>query len=63
MVLTPGAMYNNSGYILLGYIVERTDELSQYIETTFLNHGMTNSLYGSDTKSVLKTGQGAYGKR
>jgi CubicO group peptidase (beta-lactamase class C family) len=66
MDFAPGTQWNysNSGYILLGYIVEKVSDKTypQYIEDNFFKPlGMTNSLYGSDTK-IIKNRAGAYDK-
>ncbi|WP_343558921.1 serine hydrolase domain-containing protein [Sphingobacterium sp.] len=48
--------YNNSGYVLLGYIIELTSGLTyqEYIEQNiFKKIGMSNSYYASD-RSVIK---------
>lgn len=48
--------YNNSGYILLGYIIEKVSGLTyeQYVvENLFKPAGMENSLYGND-RIILK---------
>ncbi len=60
----PGAKweYSNSGYFLLGYIIEKiTGKLySEYLEENFFKPlGMTNSLYASD-KRIIKNRVGAY---
>lgn len=47
--------YNNSGYILLGHIIEIVSEMSyaDFIQNTFFDPlGMTNSYYGSKTKLI-----------
>ncbi|HOY97622.1 MAG TPA: serine hydrolase [Catalimonadaceae bacterium] len=64
MEFAPGTQwhYNNSGYFLLGYIIEKASGKSypDYIETQFFKPlGMTNSLYGSD-KKIIKNRAGAY---
>lgn len=66
MEFAPGTKwkYNNSGYFLLGYIIEKLSgkTYSQYVEETFFKPlGMTNSLYGSDSK-IIKNRAGAYDK-
>lgn len=57
MEFTPGTKwnYNNSGYFLLGYIIEKASgrTYAQYIEENiFQPLGMTNSLYGSNLKII-----------
>ena len=57
MEFAPGTKwnYNNSGYFLLGYIIEKVSGKSyrEYIEQNlFEPAGMTSSLYGSDAKIV-----------
>lgn len=57
MEFAPGTKwnYNNSGYFLLGYIIEKVSGKSypEYIEENFFKPlGMTNTLYGSDSKIV-----------
>ena len=64
MRFTPGAKweYSNSGYFLLGYIIEKiTGKLySEYLEENFFKPlGMANSLYASD-KRIIKNRVGAY---
>ncbi len=66
MEFAPGTQfkYNNSGYFLLGYIIEKVSGKTypQYIEENFFKPlGMTNSLYGSDSK-IIKNRAGAYAK-
>ncbi len=66
MGFAPGTKfsYSNSGYFLLGYIIEKVSGKTypQYIEENFfMPLGMTNSLYGSDTK-IIKNRAGAYEK-
>ncbi|MEE4176402.1 MAG: serine hydrolase domain-containing protein, partial [Bacteroides sp.] len=58
MNFAPGErfLYNNSGYILLGYIIEKVSEESyaDYVRTQlFEPAGMEHSLYGDD-KQILK---------
>jgi len=64
MRFTPGTKweYSNSGYFLLGYIIEiitgKTYE--EYLEENFFKPlGMTNSLFAS-TKKIIKNRVGAY---
>ena len=57
MEFAPGTKwnYNNSGFFLLGYIIEKVSGLKyqDYIEQNiFKLAGMTNSLYGSDRKII-----------
>lgn len=64
MEFAPGTRwnYNNSGYFLLGYIIEILSgkTYSQYVEENFFKPlGMTNTLYGSDSK-IIKNRAGAY---
>jgi CubicO group peptidase (beta-lactamase class C family) len=66
MEFAPGTKwsYNNSGYFLLGYIIEKVSGKTypQYIEENFFKPlGMTNSLFGSDSK-IVKNRAGAYEK-
>ena len=66
MEFAPGTKwnYNNSGYFLLGYIIEKITGKTypQYLEENFFKPlGMTNSYYGSDTK-IIKNRATAYGK-
>lgn len=56
--------YNNSGYFLLGYIIEKISGKTypQYVEENFFKPlGMTSSLYGSDSK-IIKNRAGGYDK-
>jgi len=57
MEFAPGTKwnYNNSGYFLLGYIIEKITGKTypEYLEENFFKPlGMTNTLYGSDSKIV-----------
>jgi CubicO group peptidase (beta-lactamase class C family) len=66
MEFAPGTKmkYNNSGYFLLGYIIEKVSGKTypQYVEDNFFKPlGMSNSLYGSDSK-IVKNRAGAYDK-
>lgn len=66
MEFAPGTKwnYNNSGYYLLGYIIEKISGKTypEYIEENiFKTLGMTNSYYGSDSK-IIKNRAAAYGK-
>ena len=66
MEFAPGTKwkYNNSGYFLLGYIIEKISGKTypQYVEDNFFKPlGMSNSLYGSDSK-IVKNRAGAYDK-
>ena len=59
MEFAPGTKwnYNNLGYFLLGYIIEKISGKTylQYVEENFFKPlGMTNSLYGSDSKVIKK---------
>ncbi len=63
MDFAPGTKwnYNNSGYFLLGYIIEKASGKSypDYIEENFFKPlGMTGSLFGSDTKIVKNRASG-----
>jgi len=63
MEFAPGTKwnYNNSGFFLLGYIIEKASGKSyqEYIEENlFKPAGMTNSLYGSDRKIVKNRAYG-----
>ena len=56
--------YNNSGYFLLGYVIEKISGKTypQYVEENFFKPlGMTSSLYGSDSK-IIKNRAGGYDK-
>jgi CubicO group peptidase (beta-lactamase class C family) len=64
MEFAPGTQwsYNNSGYFLLGYIIEKVSGKTypEYIESQFFKPlGMKHSLYGSD-KKIVKNRAGAY---
>lgn len=64
MRFAPGAEweYSNSGYFLLGYIIEiiTGKPYSEYLEENFFKPlGMTNSLYANDTR-IIKNRVGAY---
>ena len=64
MRFAPGTKweYCNSGYFLLGYIIEKITgkPYSEYLEENFFNPiGMTNSLYAND-KRIIKNRVGAY---
>lgn len=53
--------YNNSGYVLLGYIIEKVSGKSygDFIEQEiFKPLGMKNSLYGSNTRIIANKAQG-----
>jgi len=63
MEFAPGTKwnYNNSGYFILGYIIEKASGKSypDYIEENFFKPlGMTGSLFGSDTKIVKNRASG-----
>lgn len=68
MRFTPGTKweYSNSGYFLLGYIIEKvTDKpYSVYLEENFFKPlGMNNSSYNNDTKIIKnRVGTYSYGK-
>jgi len=64
MLFAPGTKweYSNSGYFLLGYIIEKItgNPYSEYLEENFFKPlGMTNSLYANDTR-IIKNRVGAY---
>jgi len=66
MEFAPGTKwnYNNSGYFLLGYIIEKLSGKTypEYVEENiFKPLGMTNSYYGSDSK-IIKNRAAAYSK-
>lgn len=66
MEFAPGTKwnYNNSGYFLLGYIIEKITGKTypQYLEENFFKPlDMTNSYYGSDSK-IIKNRASAYEK-
>lgn len=63
MEFAPGSKwnYNNSGYILLGYIIEKVSGKSyeQYVqENLFAPAGMTRSGYGNDSRIILNRAKG-----
>lgn len=63
MEFAPGSKwnYNNSGYILLGYIIEKVSGKSyeQYVqENLFTPAGMTRSGYGNDSRIILNRAKG-----
>lgn len=64
MEFSPGAKwnYNNSGYILLGYIIEKASgkTYAEYIEENlFRPAGMTSTSYGND-KNIIKNRASGY---
>lgn len=64
MRFAPGTRweYSNSGYFLLGYIIENIagESYAEYLEENFFKPlGMSNSLYASDTR-IIKNRVGAY---
>lgn len=64
MEFAPGTAfrYNNSGYFLLGYIIEKISgkTYSEYLEENiFKPLGMTHSMYGND-RTIIKNRAGAY---
>jgi len=66
MEFAPGTKwnYNNSGYFLLGYIIEKLSGKTypEYVEENiFKPLGMTNSNYGSDSR-IIKNRAAAYSK-
>ena len=63
MDFAPGTQYkyNNSGYFLLGYIIEKVSGKTypQYVVDNFFKVlNMSNSLYGSDTKIIKNRADG-----
>ena len=63
MEFAPGTKwnYNNSGFFLLGYIIEKITgkTYAEYIQENFFTPlGMTSSLYGSDTKIIKNRAYG-----
>ena len=63
MEFAPGTKwnYNNSGYFLLGYIIEKVTGKSypDYIQENFFTPlGMTSTCYGSDTKIIKNRAYG-----
>jgi CubicO group peptidase (beta-lactamase class C family) len=65
MEFAPGTKwnYNNSGFFLLGYIIEKVTGKSyqDYIQDNFFTPlGMTSSCYGSDTR-IIKNRASGYG--
>lgn len=63
MEFTPGTKwnYNNSGYFMLGYIIEKVSgkKYAEYLqENFFIPLGMTSSLYGDDKKIVINRASG-----
>jgi CubicO group peptidase (beta-lactamase class C family) len=63
MEFAPGTRwnYNNSGYFLLGYIIEKASGRTypKYLEDNFFKPlGMTNSYFGSDTKIIKNRAAG-----
>jgi len=63
MEFAPGTKwnYNNSGYFLLGYIIEKVSgkTYGDYIEENFFKKlGMNNSYYGSDTRLIKNRASG-----
>lgn len=66
MKFAPGTSqdYNNSGYFLLGHIIEKITgrPYAEYLEDNFFKPlGMSNSLYGSDTR-LIQNRVGTYSK-
>jgi len=66
MEFAPGTKwnYNNSGYFLLGYIIEKVSGKTypEYVEENiFKPLGMSNSYYGSDSR-IIKNRAAAYSK-
>ncbi len=66
MDFVPGTKwkYNNSGYFLLGYIIEVITKkpYSTYLEDNFIKPlGLSDTYYGSDTR-IIKNRVGAYDK-
>ena len=63
MEFAPGTKwnYNNSGYFLLGYIIEKVTGKSyaDYLQENFFTPlGMTSSCYGSDTRIIINRASG-----
>lgn len=63
MEFAPGTKwnYNNSGFFLLGYIIEKVTGMTyaEYIQENFFTPlGMTSSCYGSDTKIIKNRAYG-----
>ncbi|MBN8676046.1 MAG: serine hydrolase [Chitinophagales bacterium] len=63
MDFAPGTQwnYNNSGYFLLGYIIEKVSGVTyeEYVkENLFKPAGMTNSAYGNDTRIITNRAKG-----
>ncbi len=63
MDFAPGTQwnYNNSGFFLLGYIIEKLSGKTypQYVEDVFFKPlGMTNSYYGNDSKLIKNRATG-----
>jgi len=63
MEFAPGTKwnYNNSGYVLLGYIIEKITGKSyaEYLQENFFTPlGMTSTCYGSDTKIIKNRAYG-----
>lgn len=63
MEFAPGTKwnYNNSGFFLLGYIIEKVTgkTYAEYIQENFFTPlGMTSSCYGSDTKIIKNRAYG-----
>lgn len=63
MEFAPGTKYNynNSGFFLLGYIIEKVSgkTYAEYIQDSFFTpSGMTGSCYGSDTKIIKNRASG-----
>jgi len=66
MDFAPGTKwnYNNSGYILLGYIIEKVSgkTYEQYIkDNLFVPAGMTNSGYGNENRIIKNRAKGYQG--
>ncbi|MDC6385549.1 class A beta-lactamase-related serine hydrolase [Flagellimonas taeanensis] len=67
MDFAPGAefKYNNSGYVLLGYIIEKVSEMSyeDFVEQRIFNRlGMASSRYASHSEVVPKRASGHHKK-
>jgi CubicO group peptidase (beta-lactamase class C family) len=63
MDFAPGTQwnYNNSGYFILGYIIEKVSGLTyeEYVkENLFKPAGMMNSAYGNDTRIITNRAKG-----
>jgi CubicO group peptidase (beta-lactamase class C family) len=58
--------YNNSGYIILGYIIEKISELSyaEYVQQNIFDKlNMTNSMYANHSKLIKKRASGYHDRK